>query len=390
MNSIFKILLTIFILTLINITLDPISVMAFTYPHGRYTSDTETCGQCHSLHNGNGYRLLRGTTTENTCLLCHDGSQSNYNVRKGVFFNGSEEVDSPARGIDPSFGYTSNHLVGQRNVIPGGSPTIFSLACTSCHNPHGTNNHRNLQKTVNGTPNIDVTAFIAGPGRSTTTSSGKEVISYQSGIINFCTACHLDYKNYNSSETYGDIERWRHRVDVPLTGGLSVTFPEPGLYTTLPTNGPPTGANITNLTTDAGLLNGTYNYLITAYNQMGESTRGNIKQVETSNNSVTIIWDSIINAVGYRIYRAPGSGDPNNIPLANYRLLAEVGDNTTSYTDTGSDSPGVDTPPSTSSAKIICLTCHFAHGTKTNDVQTGYTYLRRIDNMGICQNCHKK
>lgn len=387
----FPVLPGLILITALQLISYPVEAAAFTYPHGNYSTQTETCGQCHSLHKARGYRLLRGSSLENTCFLCHDGTQSNYNVKKGVFFNGSSEVLSPAGGFDPGFGFTSSHLVGQKGLIPGGTSSIFSLACTSCHNPHGTTNHRNLQNTVNGTSGITVATQIAGPGRAVTTASGKEVISYQAGIVSFCTACHADYKNYNSPETLGNIDRWRHRVDVPLTGGLSVSFPDPGLYTTLPTQGPPTGANITGYSTGSGSLNGTYNYLVTAYNLLGESVRGNIQQVPTSANSVTLTWDALTNALGYRIYRAAGSADPTTIPLSDFKFLAEVGDNTTSYTDTGTVTPDAGrTPPASTTARIICLTCHYAHGTKTTDVQTGYSYLRRIDNMGICQNCHKR
>lgn len=369
----------------------PNAAVANTYPHGNYSDQTETCGECHSLHRGTSYRLLRGSTLENTCFLCHDGTQSNYDVKQGVYNNGTAEVDSPAGGFDPSFGFTSSHLVGQKSLIPGGTSTIFSLVCTSCHNPHGTNNHRNLQKTVNGTGDITVTTQIAGPGRTVTTASGKEIISYESGVIDFCTACHADYKTYNSPDTYGLNDRWRHRVDVPLTGGINASFPEPGLYTTLPTQGPPTGAYITNYSTSAGSLSGIYNYLVTSYNLLGESMRGNIQQVSTGSNSVTLTWDAITNAVVYRIYRASGSGDPSAIPLSDFKFLVELGDDTNTYVDTGAVTPDPGrTPPTTTTTKLICLTCHYAHGTKTTDVLTGYTYLRRIDNMGICQNCHKR
>lgn len=47
--------------------------------------------------------------------------------------------------------------------------------------------------------------------------------------------------------------------------------------------------------------------------------------------------------------------------------------------------------------KIFCLTCHYAHGTTAqgNNISTfspapGSTVLKRLDNMGVCENCHKK
>lgn len=364
---------------------------AYISPHGKYSTATEMCGRCHSLHRSPGLRLLRASTVEDTCLLCHDGTQSNYNVRKGTFFNGVIEVASPAGGFDPAYGYTTTHLVGQTNFIPGNNSNLFLLKCTSCHNPHGTDNHRNLQTRVNGVTGIRVIAQIAGPERALPTASGREVVSYQSGIVDFCTACHVDFKEYMSSDSFGGIDRWRHRVNVPLTGGYSISFPEPGLLTTLPTQGVPAGVRIQTASLTAGALNGTYNYLVTAFNALGESTRGNIVQVETVNNGVYLAWAPISNAVGYRVYRAAGSGVPEQIPVSQFVYLAEVGDDRTTFTDDGSLTPEPSrNPPVTAEARVVCLTCHFAHGARTVDSFSGYGYLRRLNNMGVCQNCHQK
>lgn len=374
----------LFLATVFGVIIYPKKAVAYTYPHGVYTANTETCGQCHSLHKGRGQRILKGNTPENTCFLCHDGTQSNYNAKKGVYFNGVNEVDSPGGGFDPSFGYTSSHLVGQKNRIPGGTTAIFLLSCTSCHNPHGTPNYRNIQRTVNGISNMTVTSMVYGPGRAVTTASGREIVSYQSGIIPFCSACHTAYKNYNTAANAQEVVQFRHRVDVPMVGGVSVTYPNPGLYTTLPTQGQPTGVNIATYSRSAsGSLSGTYRYAITALNAVGESVYGNAYEVVVPSDSrVSLTWDTITNATGYRIYRGPSVGT--------FAYLAEVKDNVYTYTDSGIATITERVPPTTTTAKIICLTCHYAHGTKVNDVMTGYSYLRRIDGMGVCQNCHKR
>lgn len=44
---------------------------------------------------------------------------------------------------------------------------------------------------------------------------------------------------------------------------------------------------------------------------------------------------------------------------------------------------------------VVCLTCHYAHGTvatgaETSSVSGSSTMLKRIDNMGVCEDCHKK
>jgi len=46
--------------------------------------------------------------------------------------------------------------------------------------------------------------------------------------------------------------------------------------------------------------------------------------------------------------------------------------------------------------KIVCLTCHYAHGTVSVGTNTSSiggassTMLKRLDNMGVCEDCHKK
>ncbi len=54
------------------------------------------------------------------------------------------------------------------------------------------------------------------------------------------------------------------------------------------------------------------------------------------------------------------------------------------------------TNPAYNQNKIMCLTCHYAHGTVRSGTSissvTGSpsTMLRRRDNMGVCEDCHKK
>lgn len=46
--------------------------------------------------------------------------------------------------------------------------------------------------------------------------------------------------------------------------------------------------------------------------------------------------------------------------------------------------------------KMFCLTCHYAHGSTAQGLSpsvnnpSGSTVLKRVDNMGVCEECHKK
>ncbi|MDA3935553.1 MAG: hypothetical protein PF636_01625 [Actinomycetota bacterium] len=104
-------------------------------PHGGYTTGTNKCQTCHSLHNAPdaGSKLLPGETVKNTCESCHDGTA-------GTAVYG---VILARTGIDPA----SAHRIEQTNSIPGGDAgggTLTgsfmgpggTLTCSDCHAPH--------------------------------------------------------------------------------------------------------------------------------------------------------------------------------------------------------------------------------------------------------------
>ncbi len=106
-------------------------------PHGSYSSVTDKCQTCHSLHAApeNGTQLLPAATIEDICESCHDGTGGN-----GVY-----GVIKARTGVEPA----ASHRIGQTNVVPGGdeaggaSTVAFSgadgtLTCSDCHSPHDT------------------------------------------------------------------------------------------------------------------------------------------------------------------------------------------------------------------------------------------------------------
>lgn len=104
-------------------------------PHGGYTTGTNKCATCHSVHGAAGYiALLPAATIRDTCLSCHDGTGG-----RGVY------------GVLAARGLTvqSGHRVDATNTVPGGAPDgtdaprVFSgtdglLTCSDCHSPHDT------------------------------------------------------------------------------------------------------------------------------------------------------------------------------------------------------------------------------------------------------------
>jgi peptidoglycan/xylan/chitin deacetylase (PgdA/CDA1 family) len=96
-------------------------------------------------------------------------------------------------------------------------------------------------------------------------------------------------------------------------------------------------------TSGGALPEATYFYRLTATSASGETTPSGEVSVATwgSSGSVTLSWSTATGATGYRIYRSTAAGAE--------RLLASVG-NVTTYSDTGSATPGSMAPPTSNTA----------------------------------------
>jgi|GEM_PF-6587052 len=399
-----RFLAAVFALAVLTLLINKAPLLAYENPHTEFQTNDRLCAYCHSAHQATGPNIIRAPKILDLCLLCHDGTGSNYDVKAGLYFNGSVYTELLSGGYDLAMGSTSTHFTDLANPVLGGSLSPMTVDCNTCHNPHGSPNYRNLRTEINGMP-MTVTGIVYGPAYDVKTVSGREVATYVYGFNQFCGACHFDYLTYNGPNTWDGEINWRHRVGVPLTGGSEggdfvISVPQPGLYTTLPTEGEPTGANLINYkileySGPDGLADNTvYNYIVTGRNAVGESVYGSVMQVSggissTGKLKITITWERIINAFKYRIYRKDGPLDINAANPDDFNFLAEVGDEPTSFTDDGSAAPDVNThPPSSSNATVNCLTCHYSHGTTVTADEP--TRLRRLDNNGVCQDCHKK
>lgn len=90
---------------------------SFFDPHGNFAASTAGCASCHDTHAASGSSLIYAANEKALCYTCHDGSNSNYNIKKEF---GEETVGS---SVYPSY-----------HPVPNG-PQL----CTTCHNPHLTN-----------------------------------------------------------------------------------------------------------------------------------------------------------------------------------------------------------------------------------------------------------
>ncbi len=187
-----------------------------TNPHGGYTGNPDLCQNCHATHSAVGARLILETNVERLCITCHDGSQSKYDVLRGKY-KGPDSLDHISdpehttwnNSIAGPFGslegfavaegvyVTSRHDLDIYNyAAPGNNIDNIEVAdahlsCASCHDPHGSENYRNLKE------NMRVSTSLAVPSILTeayvVTEAAYETTTYVSGAVEFCGACHSDF-----------------------------------------------------------------------------------------------------------------------------------------------------------------------------------------------------
>jgi hypothetical protein len=137
--------------------------------HGSYAMESQTCAACHRTHastssivwsdKGGEQRsaLLLGTasTVSDFCFTCHGSAAAGAatNVVDGVY----EAKDHGAAGAGLNGGAFGEHVVGENHhTYDGGSADAYggdrgiAMTCGSCHDVHGSSNYRLLKDVVNG------------------------------------------------------------------------------------------------------------------------------------------------------------------------------------------------------------------------------------------------
>lgn len=109
-------------------------------PHGNFTTASNKCASCHTLHDAPAASLLPADSIVDTCWSCHDGT-GGFGVYGTIKARG---LGDPA--TDTSFG---SHRIQVTAEVPGGDAdsggtetrTFLGpgglLICTDCHSVHG-------------------------------------------------------------------------------------------------------------------------------------------------------------------------------------------------------------------------------------------------------------
>jgi predicted CXXCH cytochrome family protein len=165
------------------------------------------CSDCHTQHNSeNGQpmrtdknptpaaMLLRRGTPLELCLSCHDGSNpSAPDVIAPVSY-----VREAAAGAFPNSGgiptNIAHHLNNASTEVPPGGTQPMVLICTTCHDPHGNTNYRNLRPDPSKTNQVPVSVVVvqqvSANGENAPQVYVPANIIYKSGVSKWCSTCH--------------------------------------------------------------------------------------------------------------------------------------------------------------------------------------------------------
>ncbi|MHB1654011.1 MAG: cytochrome c3 family protein [Desulfitobacteriaceae bacterium] len=373
--------------------------------HKNYSANTDACASCHATHTAVGANLLQWANTSTACMACHDGTvTTTYNVAAGQFIasdnsavkktsaglfgvgtvgtNGVYSTTTPGTAAGSSHHNVTGSLT--TSLAPGGSenstiPDVngiwsTSFSCAACHSPHGQGgNERILNADPNGIAlrNKVGHADVSGAGDLTAIASGSTTYA----------AIKADWiKGYPYSE--------KTKIYVngsQVTTGFTIDYRL---------------GQVTFVNSPAGAV--TADYI------PGIRVVMTVKNKLASNESVT--YTSGMNQfcgachTDYNTSTVAGQAGSGHTLTGQYRSayrhqVGMIWDDTVRGANALNSALKFEKEKSMTATqgKVMCLTCHYAHGTNdafigvgTTSDNTRSTMLKRQVNMSVCETCHQK
>lgn len=222
-------------------------------PAGVHDGGVGACSTCHVMHNsesgpgpgsGSAY-LLTESTASDLCLNCHASSSGSvlggdpltpfpeYGAGNFIFLLEDNLNDGPDGWTNPLGGHTAGHNIqapghglasdGSWQVSPGGQFPAWQLGCTSCHDPHGTDNFR-LLRGVGALPGTAAVFTYPAPEAVGLELGGPPEANdrhsaYRQGMSRWCANCHASY--LNDHQGLGNFE---HPTDEIMTGEILLQY----------------------------------------------------------------------------------------------------------------------------------------------------------------------
>ncbi|MDI6811989.1 MAG: cytochrome c3 family protein [Desulfitobacteriaceae bacterium] len=352
-----------------------------THPviHSNYSANTDACASCHATHTAVGANLLQWADTSTACMACHDGTvTTTYNVKAGQIANTATKTSGGLFGIGTETGLSHHNVTGglTTSAAMGGSENSATVdvngkwstpfSCAACHSPHGQGgNSRILSADPNGWA---LQNKVVGETLAVTTAGTTYTAAKANWIAGYPYSDNTKIYVNASPVTTGFTINYRTGVVTfsPAIATSAVVKADyvPGIHVVM---------NVTNklLVNEAVAYTGGVNQFCgachTDYNTStvaGQTGSGHTltgQYRSAYRHQVGMTWDDAVRGTNV---------------IAGSTLKFESVSGT--------------------QGKVMCLTCHYAHGTDdafaggtTSDTGRS-TALKRQVNMSVCETCHQK